>query len=118
MVFKSTIDKYLLFIIDSLKISGGCPPEMPACCTAYGIDKIYGKIIFQDNGLPYFDQPVNIERKQNSNCHKTKADISNRVIDIQGRSFKKSVNSSGVRINTIVDSDLNKNRIIVKTNSK
>lgn len=118
MVFKATVNKYLLFIIDSLKISGGCPPEMPACCTAYGIDKIYGKIIFQDNGLPYFDQPVNVERKQLSNCYKTKADISNRVIDIQGRSFKKAVNSSGVRINASVNYDLNKKRVIVKTNSK
>ena len=118
IIFKATVDKYFLFIIDSLKIKGGCPPEMPACCDAYSIDKIYGKIIFQDNGLPYFDRPVKVARKQDFNCYKTKVDISNKLIDIQGRSIIKSVNTSGIRINTSLDYELNKNRIVVKTNSK
>lgn len=118
MVFKSTVNKYFLFIIDSLKISGGCPSEMPTCCTAYVIEKIYGKVIFQDNGLPYFDRAVSVKRKQNQIHYKSKSDISSRVIDIQGRSVSNPINSSGVKINTNADYGLNKKRTAVKTKIK
>lgn len=116
MVVKSTVNKYFLFIIDSLKISGGCLSEDPLCCSAYEIDKIYGKIIFQDNGLPFFDPAVSVKRNQKLKYHKLNSDISSKVIDIQGRSISNQVNSSGVRINT--STGLNQKRTSVKTQIK
>lgn len=117
MIFKSTINKYFLFIIDSLKIRGGCESEDPACCSAYGIDKIYGKIIFQDNGLPFFDQVVPVKRKKDSKHYKLNSGISSRVIDIQGRSISSPRNSNGIRISISSGNNLKKKRN-VKTNIK
>lgn len=114
MVFKATVNGYLLFTIDSLKITGGCPPEMPACCTAYIIDKIYGKIFFQNNGLPYFDQPVHVGRAYQPVNYATESYRPDRVFDILGRSVCVPVFSGGARITTGVELGSNKNRIFLK----
>ena len=111
------LKSYGMAVIDSLKITGGCPPEDPLCCSAYVIDKIYGKIIFQDNGLPFFDQAVSIKRNQISKQRTSKSDISNRIIDIKGRTISNPISSNVVIIKTNTNHGSNKKRV-VKTQIK
>ncbi|MBN1760989.1 MAG: hypothetical protein JW863_21860 [Chitinispirillaceae bacterium] len=97
-ILKSSSDNYFLFIIDSLTISGGCPPEQPLCCVSYGIGVIYGRIILQTNGLPQFDQPAHVQKKHSISVDYQFEHNADKLMDIQGRLIKNKLNSNGIRL--------------------
>lgn len=107
-IFKSSSEKYLLFIIDSLTISGGCPPEQPLCCDSYGIGVIYGRIFLQTNGLPQFDRPAQVLRRPHISPDCKLGQYSYRVMDMQGRLIKNNLYSNGIRLIVRDDKVVNK----------
>ncbi len=91
-------NNYFLLVIDSIAVAGGCPSEYPMCCDAHWIERVYGKIILQTNGLPQFDQPVTVVRK-NRNPFRVKSPSDNSgVFDLQGRLLGNAYTINGIRV--------------------